>query len=83
MTTDYLLSIFQWRDHAGDLDGPQSRASVETLLWGCERWLALHPESLDTDEGRRLSMIKREFEDWLDRNGRLSPYETISQVKVL
>lgn len=68
MTPDYLLGIFQWRDYAGDLDGPQSRASLKMLLWGCERWLELNPNATDTSDGRRLSMIKREIEDWLERN---------------
>jgi hypothetical protein len=68
MPTDYLLGIFHWRDHAGDLDGPQSRANFKMLLWGCERWLELNPDAADTDDGRRLSMIKLEIEDWLERN---------------
>ena len=54
MTPDYLLGIFHWRDYAGDLDGPQSRASLKMLLWGCERWLELNPTATDSNEGRRL-----------------------------
>jgi hypothetical protein len=68
MAINYLLGIFHWRDHAGDLDGPQhTPANCRTLLWGCERWLQNHPDAAETDEGRRLLMIKAELEDWLDR----------------
>lgn len=75
MTTDYLRGIFHWRDYAGDLDGPQSRASLKMLLWGCERWLELNPNATDTDDGRRLSMIKLEIEDWLERDEQRSAYD--------
>ena len=75
MTPDYLLGIFHWRDHAGDLDGPQSRASLKMLLWACDRWLELNPTASDTDDGRRLAMIKREIEEWLERNERLQTHD--------
>jgi hypothetical protein len=74
MTPNYLLAIFHWRDHAGDLDDPQARASMESLLWGCQRWLELNPTALDTLEGQRLLMIKRELEDWLERHEKLPSY---------
>lgn len=68
MTTDYLLGIFNWRDHAGDLDGPQhSIAGFRTLLWGCERWMESQPDAAETDDGRRLLMIKAELEEWIQR----------------
>jgi hypothetical protein len=71
MATNYLLGIFHWRDHAGDLDGPQhAAAGVRTLLWGCQRWLDTNPDAADTEEGRRLATIKAELQDWLDRHGR-------------
>lgn len=70
MDKNYLLGIFHWRDLAGDLDDPQhSAAGFRTLLWGCERWLEKHPEAEDTDDGRRLAMIKAELEEWLARRG--------------
>lgn len=46
MTPDYLLGIFHWRDHADDLDGPQSHASLKMLLWGCQRWMELNPTAV-------------------------------------
>ena len=64
----YLLGIFQWRDHAGDLDGSPIPGGTETPLRGYDRWIALHPARVYTDEGRRLAMIKSELEDWLHRN---------------
>lgn len=74
MPPDYLLGIFHWRDHPGDLDGPQSRASLKMLLWGCQRWMELNPTAAETDDGRRLSMIKLELEEWLERNQQSQPY---------
>lgn len=74
MAPNYLLAIFHWRDHAGDLDDPQSSGSLSTLLYGCERWLELNEAALDTDDGRRLMMIKRELEDLLERHGKLPEY---------
>lgn len=71
MIPNYLLAIFHWRDHAGDLDDPHPPASLGTLLYGCERWLELNPTALDTDDGRRLLMIKRELEDYLVRSEKL------------
>lgn len=65
MTPNYLLAIFHWRDHAGDLDGSHSPAGLSTLLYGCEKWLELNPTAVDTDDGRRLMMIKLELEDLL------------------
>jgi hypothetical protein len=83
MTPDYLLGIFHWRDYAGDLDGPQSRASLKMLLWGCERWLELNPTATDTDDGRRLIMIKLEIEDWLERNETSQPTEMAPPLEFL
>lgn len=71
MTPNYLLAIFHWRDHAGDLDDPQSSGSLSTLLYGCERWLEHNAAAIDTDDGRRLIMIKQELEDLLGRHGKL------------
>ena len=71
MAPNYLLGIFHWRDHAGDLDGPHPPANISTLLYGCERWLELNPTAVATDDGRRLLMIKRELEDYLDRHAQL------------
>lgn len=70
MPPDYLLAIFHWRDRAGDLDDQHPRASLQTLLFGCERWLELNPTASETDEGRRLLMIKCELEELLERSGR-------------
>ena len=70
MTPNYLLAVFHWRDHAGDLNGPRSAASLRTLLYACDKWLELNPTALDTDDGRRLMMIKLELEDSLTRHGR-------------
>jgi hypothetical protein len=67
MTPDYLTAIFHWRNHAGDLDDPQAPESLGTLLYGCERWLEINAISIDTDEGRRLMMIKLELENMLGR----------------
>ena len=71
MAPNYLLAIFHWRNHAGDLDDQQSSGSLSTLLYGCERWLELNVGSIDTDDGRRLIMIKRELEYLLERDGKL------------
>ena len=73
MATDYLLGIFHWRDHAGDLEDPHPSANLRTLLWGCDRWLELNPMAEDTDDGRRLKMIKRELEEYVDRQKNLPP----------
>ena len=67
MPPNYLVGIFHWRDHAGDLDDHHPTASLQTLLFGCERWLESNPTALDTDDGRRLVMIKRELEEYLAR----------------
>jgi hypothetical protein len=75
MVTDHLLGILQWRDHAGDLDGAQSRASLKMLLYGCERWLEINLDATDTDDGRRLSVIKMEIEDWLECDERGPAYD--------
>jgi hypothetical protein len=83
MTPDYLLGIFHWRDYAGDLDGPQSRASLKMLLWGCERWLELNPTATDTDNGRRLIMIKLEIEHSLERNETSQPTEMAPPLEFL
>ena len=67
MSPNYLVGIFQWRDHAGDLDHGQATASLRTLLFGCERWVEDNPAALDTANGRRLLMIKRELEEYIGR----------------
>jgi hypothetical protein len=53
------------------------------LLWGCERWLELNPSAIDTDDGRRLSMIKLEIEDWLQRDERQQLSEMASPPEFL
>jgi hypothetical protein len=65
MTTNYLAGIFHWRDNAGNLDASHSPASMNTLLWGCKRWLEANVDKADTAEGRRLQQIKNELEQWL------------------
>ena len=80
MTPNYLLAVFHWRDHAGDLDGPHSAASLRTLLYGCDKWLELNPTAVDTDDGRRLVMIKLELEDLLERHGRSLNYSEPSST---
>ena len=73
MLDNYLLGFFHWRDHAGDLDDFHPPASLRNLLWGCERWLELHPDALDSVNGRRLEMIKRELEEYLERHVKSPP----------
>ena len=41
----------------------------------CEGWLEFNPTASDRDDGRRLAMIKREIEEWLERNERLQPHD--------
>lgn len=67
MATDYLRGIFHWRDYAGQLDASHPPASLNTLLWGCNRWLEENPDAADTADGRRIIEIKHELEDWLAR----------------
>lgn len=67
MTTNYLVGIFHWRDHAGTLDGTQSEPGIRTLLWGCDRWLEQHPTAAESDDGQRLLSIRSELENWLEQ----------------
>lgn len=66
MPPNYLSGIFYWRDHAGDLDGTHSNAGLRSILWACERWQEANPMSGDSDDGRRVAMIKSELEELLE-----------------
>lgn len=75
MAPNYLLAIFHWRDQAGNLDGPHPPASLRTLLYGCDKWLELNTTPLDSDNGRRVLMIKQELEEYLERHSGCGPID--------
>jgi hypothetical protein len=66
MTKDHSAAILHWRRYA-DLVTAQ-RATVTTMLFGCERWLDQYPREWETTVGYQIRQIKAELEAWLQAN---------------
>lgn len=70
----YLSAILAWREHIdvayGGLSSFDNAASVRTILFACNAWLA--SDIGDNASRERVSLIKAEIEDWL--SGRHEPY---------
>ncbi|MDB5615411.1 MAG: hypothetical protein JWQ22_3064 [Devosia sp.] len=60
---DHSGAILHWRKYV-DLDSTSS-ATVSTMLFGCEQWLAQHPEPEHSEVKASILNIQQELETWL------------------
>lgn len=63
MPTDYAKVLFYWRDHAGELSS-QPKATIGTMLWTCQRWIAVNEGRENAPDKKRVLEIMTELQAW-------------------
>lgn len=71
MPINHAPAILRWREHAEKQSGGLSKldepATVSTMLFGCNSWLAT--AAADDPETAKIQAIKLELETWLGAKG--------------